>query len=156
MSTQAALQTPDPAFLAVVEEHISRSLDKKIRETLESFVSSNEQRAREFSLLERTVRVEEELKALRETEAIHFRASEKRFEAMNERLKELRTDMNARFEATNERMDERFKELRTDMSKRFEAMDKRFDSLGRRMDRFMFWSLGLTVTATFLIISALR
>ncbi len=37
-----------------------------------------------------------------------------------------------------------------------EQMDKRFDELSRRLERFMFWSLGLTVSATFLIITMLR
>lgn len=39
---------------------------------------------------------------------------------------------------------------------RFEAVDKRFDDLIHRMDRFMLWSLGLAVSATFLIITMLR
>jgi hypothetical protein len=42
------------------------------------------------------------------------------------------------------------------MNLRFESMDKRFEDMGRRLDRFMFWSLGLTVSATFLIITLLR
>lgn len=37
-----------------------------------------------------------------------------------------------------------------------EQMDKRFDDMSRRLDRFMFWSLGLTISATFLIITMLR
>ena len=76
---------------------------------MEAFVRTNEQRAQEFSLLERIVRVEEELKALRELDAV-----------------------------------------------RFEAMEKRFDAMTRRLDRFMIWSLGLTIFATALIITVLK
>jgi len=39
---------------------------------------------------------------------------------------------------------------------RFDSVDKRFEEIARRLDRFMFWSLGLTVSATFLIITMLR
>ena len=48
------------------------------------------------------------------------------------------------------------KALLEQMNQRFEAVDKRFEEMNRRLDRFMFWSLGLTVTATFLIITVLR
>lgn len=44
------------------------------------------------------------------------------------------------------------RELREDMDKRFEQVDKRFDAVIARMDRFMIWSLGLTMTSTLFII----
>jgi hypothetical protein len=44
------------------------------------------------------------------------------------------------------------KALREDMDKRFEQVDKRFDAMIARMDRFMIWSLGLTMTSTIFIL----
>jgi len=73
-------------------EQIVRSIVQKSVETaVEEFVRRNDQRAKELSLMERIVRVEEELKALREIEAHRFEVSEKIFEA-------LLGEMNARFE----------------------------------------------------------
>ena len=44
--------------------------------------------------------------------------------------------------------------------KRFDAMqaqmDKRFDALTRRIDRFMIWSFGITVSSAGIIIAVLR
>jgi hypothetical protein len=95
----------------------------------------------ELDIRERIVRVEEELKHQRELMLQSFEISSKRFE-------EMRIDMNKRFE-----------EMRTDMNKRFEQVDKRFEQIDKhltiitnRMDRFMFWSLGLTVSAVIAII----
>ncbi|TVQ96560.1 MAG: hypothetical protein EA399_15515 [Desulfovibrionales bacterium] len=99
-----------------------------------------------------------------------FESMDKRFESLDKRFVEMQQGMDKRFESMDKRfeemqrnMDKRFVEMQQGMDKRFEAvdkrfesMDKRFDDLSRRMDRFMFWSLGLTVSATFLIISVLR
>ena len=89
----------------VLENYLKGYISSFIREELERFVLTNEQRAKELSLMERVIKVEEELKSLREIESARFEAMEKRFEAMEKR-----------FEA---------------MEKRFEAMDKRFESLQR-------------------------
>jgi len=58
-------------------------------------------------LLERMVRVEEELKSQRELMEIKFDAVDRRFEAM----------------------DKRFEDLIANMDKRFESVDKRFNTL---------------------------
>jgi len=54
------------------------------------------------------------------------------------------------------------RELREDMDKRFEQVDKRFEqvdnhftALTRRMDRFMIWSFGLTLTSTVFILGTM-
>ncbi len=88
----------------------------------------------ELDIRERIVRVEEELKHQRQLMMQGFEMMDKRFE-------EMRTDTNKRFE-----------EMRTDMDKRFEQMDKHLTTIGNRMDRFMFWSLGLTVSAVIAIV----
>jgi len=64
---------------------------------------------------------------------------------MREDMKNLREDLNK---------DMRL--LREDMGKRFEQVDKRFEQVIGRMDKFMFWSLGLTVTSTFFILGFLK
>ncbi len=120
-----------------VKEWIAQSVEALFREkakevlseTLAAFVKDNEQRARELSLMERVVRVEEELRALKEIQNAHFQASEKRFEAlqreMNARFEALQREMMARFEA----VDKRFEALQRETNARFEAMDKRFTQL---------------------------
>lgn len=92
----------------------------------------------EIELRERMVRVEEELKHQREL------------------IKTILVEMDKRFRAMQEGMDKRFDAV----DKRFESMqqqmDKRFEELTRRIDRFMFWSFGLTVSVGALIVAALK
>ena len=90
---------------------------------------------------ERFLRIEEELKHQRELMKIGFDMMEKRF-ASNDK----------RFESIDKRFDA--------IDRRFETMEKRmddrFDSLTRRIDRFMIWSFGITLTCTGLIIAAMK
>ena len=105
----------------------------------------------ELDIRERIVRVEEELKHQRELMLQGFETSNKRFE-------EMRADMNKRFEQVDKRFEQiekRFEQV----DKRFEQIDKRFEQIDKhltiitnRMDRFMFWSLGLTVSAIIAIV----
>ncbi len=94
------------------EEALRPLIEKLVSEAVAKFIQENELRARELSLMERIVRVEEELKALREIQLSMLR------------------EMNARFEA----MDKRFETLQREMDKRFEAMEKRLN--------FMQWFMG--------------
>ncbi len=118
------------AVKQLVQTLIHEQLKAAIGEQIAAFVQQNEQRAREFSLLERIVRVEEELKALREVQMTQFAASEKRFEAMDKRFEALQREMTARFEA----MDKRFEALQHEMTARFEAVDKRFEAVDKRFE----------------------
>lgn len=105
----------------------------------------------ELEIRERIVRVEEELKHQRELMLQGFETSSRRIE-------EMRADMNKRFEQVDKRFEQvekRFEQV----DKRFEQVDKRFEQIDKhltiitnRMDRFMFWSLGLTVSAVIAII----
>jgi len=81
----------------------------------------------EIELRERMVRVEEELKHQREL------------------IKTILVEMDKRFDA----VDKRFEAMQN-------QMDKRFEELTRRLDRFMFWSFGLTVSVGALIVAALK
>jgi DNA anti-recombination protein RmuC len=139
----------------------------------------------EIELRERMVRVEEELKHQRELIKTilvemdkRFDAVDKRFEAMQEqmvkRFDAMQEQMDKRFEAVQEQMekrfeaiqeqmdkrfdavDKRFEAVQEQMDKRFDAVDKRFEMLTRRIDRFMFWSFGLTVSVGALIVAALK
>ncbi len=96
---------------AVVHRILERETDGLIADKIAAFVAENERRARELSLMERIVRVEEELKSLREMDAVRFEAMEKRFES-------LQREMNARFEA----MDKRFTMLQWTMGLGFSLM----------------------------------
>ena len=116
----------------------------------------------ELDIRERIVRVEEELKHQRELMLQSFEISNKRFEEMridmNKRFEEMRIDMNKRFEQVDKRfeqIDKRFEQV----DKRFEQVEKHFEQINNhltiitnRMDRFMFWSLGLTVSAVIAIV----
>ncbi len=130
------------------DRHFQEILEKMVAETVSRFVQRNEERAREISLIERVVRVEEELRALREIEAARFEAIEKRFEA-------LQREMNARFEA----MEKRFEALQREMNARFEAMDKRFEAVEKRFETiekrlaFMQWFIGVGFTLILLLIT---
>ena len=109
-------------------------------------------------LLERVVRVEEELRASRDLMQQgfalmekRFEAVDKRFEAVDQRFEDLRGDMIARFEAVDKRfeavdkrfeaVDRRFEDLRTDMNTRFgelrSDMKDGFERTDRHMNRWM-------------------
>jgi len=102
----------------------------------------------EIELRERMVRVEEELKNQRELMKQGFDLTDKRF-------LEMRENMNKRFEQVDKRfelVDKRFEE----MNLRFGDMNSRFESLTKRIDRFMVWSFGLTVTMSGVVIAVLK
>jgi len=92
----------------------------------------------ELDLRERTVRVEEELKHQRDLMIQGFEVMEKRFEQVGKRFEHV----DKRFE----QVDKRFEDMRKDMNTGFMEMN-------RRLDRFMYWTLGLVVSATMLIIN---
>ncbi len=77
-------------------EELIEIIKSLVAEQVEAYVREHEIKAKEFSLLERIIRVEEELKAQREI------------------IASLQREMNARFEA-----------LQREMDKRFESVEKR-------------------------------
>ena len=87
-------------------------------------------------LMERMVRVEEELKSQREILLTHVETSDRRFGDMNRRFEDANRrfdDVNQRFEDVNKRFDdvnERFE----DVNKRFDDVNKRFDDVNKRFD----------------------
>ncbi len=129
---------------AFIETLVRGQLNALVAEHVEAFVQKNELKARELSLLERIIRVEEEIKALREVQAAQFNAVEKRFEA-------LQREMNARFEALQREMNARFEA----MDKRFEAMDKRFEAMEKRFTQLQ-WTMGIGFTLIVSLITSLK
>jgi len=109
-----------------IEQLVRSIVQQSIQSAIEEFVRKNDQRAKELSLIERVIQVEEELKALREIEAARFEATEKRFEA-----------------------------LQREMNARFEAVDKRFESLEKRLS-FTQWLIGIGFTAIMAMIGIFR
>ena len=98
-------------------------------------------RERELDLVERIVRVEEEVKSLREVMETRFAAVYERFDAVDQRFESMQEHMETRFEAANERfksIDQRFESMQQYMDKRFETVDKRFSQLQ--------WMMGIGFT----------
>ncbi|MDW8095128.1 MAG: hypothetical protein RMI63_08950, partial [Caldimicrobium sp.] len=104
-----------------LEGWIASMIEKILREKFTDFVMEHEKKAKEISLIERLIRVEEELRSMREFE-------ERRFEAllteMNTRFEALQREMDARFEAMNAR----FEALQKEMNTRFEALQKEMNT----------------------------
>jgi biopolymer transport protein ExbB/TolQ len=113
-----------------IEQLVRSIVQQSIQSAIEEFVRKNDQRAKELSLIERVIRVEEELKALREIEAARFEAMEKRFEALQRE------------------MDKRFEALQREMNARFESLEKRLS--------FTQWLIGIGFTAVMAVIGILR
>ena len=131
----------DALSTAQIEQIVIKIMKSRLQEAMEEYVEKNELRAKELALMERVVRVEEELRSLREMSEAKFEASEKRFESlqreMNARFEALQREMNARFEAVDNRfvsMDKRFESLQREMNARFETMDKRFEAADKRFE----------------------
>ena len=103
------------------------------------------------ALLERMVRVEEELKALRVLMDERFGFMERRFEAVDKR-----------FEAVDKRfedMNKRFEDLIGHIDKRFETVDKRFETVDKRFNTLT-WMIGVgfvvvtSLTTVFALLAA--
>ena len=139
----------------IVREAMKAEARTVVMEAVEALLRDNEARAKELSLMERVIRVEEELKSLREIESARFEAMEKRFEV-------LQREMTARFEA----MEKRFEALQREMTARFEAVDKRFEALQREMTArfeamekrlaFMQWFMGIGFTVIVVLMSLIN
>ena len=77
------MQTENQNLEALVERILEARLSSLVARAVEEDVRRNEEWAREFSLLERIVRVEEELRALREIQISILREINSRFEPID-------------------------------------------------------------------------
>ena len=75
-------------------------------------------------------------------------------------MKTLREDMRDEMKTLREDMRDEMKTLRGDMRDEIktlrEDMDKRFEQVMRRIDRFMFWSLGITIASAAFVVTYLK
>jgi flagellar capping protein FliD len=137
-----------PVTRAEMEQYFSKMLESRLQKAMEEFVERNELRLKELSLIERIVRVEEELKAMREMFEVKFEAIDKRFEVVDKRFESVDKrfeSMDKRFESLQREMNARFESLQREMNARFEAMDKRFSVIQ--------WMIGIMVGIPAIIIA---
>ena len=120
-------------------------LTPRLRELVLEIVPQQRAPGIDTQLLERMVRVEEELKSQRELMIDRFgfiekrfELVEKRFEAVDNRFDDLIHLMDKRFES----VDKRFDGLIHAMDKRFESVDKRFEDMQASFSRTQ-WLMGL-------------
>ncbi|MEM8940412.1 MAG: hypothetical protein AAGC64_13825 [Bacteroidota bacterium] len=135
---ETSLQSPQE-----IKAFIVATIQDELKKTRTSSFSGIDK-----ELLERMVRVEEELKLIHIRFDDHlafikerFEAVDKRFEAVDKRFEDNLAFNKERFEA----IDRRFEAV----DKRFEAVDKRFD----RQDRNMKWLIGFAIAFLTLIMS---
>jgi len=112
-------------------------LETRLAPAIEELIRKNEMKMKELSLIERVIRVEEELKALREIESARFEAIEKRFEVIDKRMEALQREIAARAEAT----DKRFEALQREMDKRFSVLQ---------------WSIGIGFSVLTVLLTLFR
>jgi hypothetical protein len=132
---------------AEMEQYFAKMLETHLQKVVEDYVERNEIRLKELGLVERVIRVEEELKSLREMSEIRFDAMEKRFGSLQREMNERFEAMNGRFEAMDERfeaMNGRFEALQREMNARFEVVDKRFEAMDKRFTMIQ-WMIGILV-----------
>ena len=148
------------------QEELKKMLLLILPEVLSEYFQEKEKEIKAIPLLERLIRLEEELKALRVIEENRFsttlREMDKRFEAVSQRFEALEREMQARFEALQKDMDrkfeimnQRFEALEREMQARFEAINKRFEVLERRLN-FMQWLITVGFSFLALIITIIN
>jgi hypothetical protein len=93
-------------------------------------------------LLERLIRLEDELKALRIEMNIRF---ETVIKEMSIRFEAIIKEMNIRFEAQKQESDARFEAINTRFEALIKEMNTRFEALDKRLN-FLQWWIGIGIT----------
>ena len=75
---------------------------------------------------------------------------------LREDVKNLDIRLSSQMEKMNERLSGEMRELRQDMDKRFEQVDKRFEQLTSRIDHFMIWSFATTLSVGGMIVAVIK
>lgn len=138
--------------MAISEQDLS-AIGSYVQKNLPQWIASMDYVDRNhMELRERTVRIEEELKARRELMIRGFEQNETRFKQIDKRFEQ----MDKRFEQVDKRfeqVDKRFEQ----MDKRFEMVDKRFEQVDKRFESFetRFTRLTFIITAGFTLVSVL-
>ena len=105
-----------------------------LREIVEEMVPRVDLCSVGVQLLERMVRVEEELKAQRTLMDERFNFVVQRFAAVDRHFEELIAATDKRFAESNAQSDRRFAESNARSDRRFAAVDQRFAAVDRRFD----------------------
>ncbi|MDH4263171.1 MAG: hypothetical protein OEV78_09030 [Spirochaetia bacterium] len=151
-------------------ENQLQSIGQYVKNHLNEWIGARFERSLyDPALMERMVRVEEELKHQRELMLQGFSRMDERFEQVEKRFVIIQSKMDKRFEQVDKRfeqidkrfeqVDKRFEQIDKrfeQVDKRFEIFDKRFIELTRRIDRFMIWSFGITLSVGGVVIAVLR
>jgi len=129
-------------------------------EIIEKYFREREKELYSISLIERLIRVEEELKALRSETHYRFEALMREMDA---RFAAQMREMEARFAAQMREMDARFAAQKKDSDAKFEALNARFEALMREMTarfeslekrlNFMQWFIGICFTIIMLALT---
>ena len=137
MAVVAELETIAKRVVEHIDLHVLPQWEKRIFETVDQKLATAAQPQSTLAaypeLLERIVRVEEELKAQGKRIELLIHQMDKRFEQVDKRFEQV----DKRFE----QIDKRFEELIHYMDKRFEQVDKRFIATQRAI------FIGFTVIA---------
>ena len=120
-----------------VAELVEEVLEEKIGDYFSRYLAGREREYEHIGMLERLIRLEEELKAQRELMKARFEAIDRRFEAIDRRFEAI----DRRFEA----IDRRFEDLIHYMDRRFEDINRRF-SLLTWLISGLFGALALLIT----------
>ncbi len=118
------------AELLRIGEYVKGNLKDWVQEVLPPIAQAADPVSHTM-LMERVVRVEEELKAQRELMQVRFDAADQRFVAVDQRFESLQTTMDQRFESLQTLMEQRF----VAVDRRFVAVDQRFEDLLGFLDR---------------------
>jgi siroheme synthase (precorrin-2 oxidase/ferrochelatase) len=120
----------DQKDLEKIEQHLEEHIKKHLGEWLAQLSYAKPPQVYKIELRERMVRVEEELKNQRQLILQFMEQVDKHFE----------------------QVDKRFEQV----DKCFEQVDKRFEIFTTRIDRFMVWSFGTTLTVGGLVVAAIK
>ena len=88
-----------------------------------------------FARREEVAVVLKELRELRTEMDQRFEQVDQRFEEVDARIDAFREEVNQRFEQVRTEMNQRFEQVQTEMNQRFEQVDQRFDEVSQAIDR---------------------
>jgi len=114
-----------------IAEIVEEILEEKLGDHVSRYLVGRERELEHIGILERLIRLEEELKAQREMMEVRFEAMDRRFESVDRRF---------------ESVDKRFEDLLHYMDQRFEDMNRRFTMLTWLISG-LFGALALLITA---------
>jgi len=126
----------------VTPEYIKQLVYTFLPEVLAQY---QEEKGKDFylnPLLERLIRLEDELKALRIEMNLRF---ETVIKEMNIRFETVIKEMNIRFEAQKQESDARFEAINTRFEALIKEMNTRFEALDKRLN-FLQWLIGIGIT----------